>query len=137
MHFTTVRADMRAFLLICAAGALGTGARYAIQSWALRALGPTFPYGTLLVNVSGCFAMSVLMQLANAAPFVTPVLRLTLATGFLGGFTTYSAFNYETLALIEQGEWPRAALYAGSTLVVCMAAGGLGLVLGRWLAPLF
>ncbi len=128
---------MRAFLLICAAGALGTGARYAIQSWALRTLGTTVPYGTLLVNVTGSLLMGVLMQLAYATPLITPVMRLTLATGFLGGFTTYSAFNHETLSLIEQGEWPRAALYAGLTLFSCAASGGFGLVVGRWLAPLF
>ena len=134
LHFATARANMRAFLLICAAGALGTGARYAIQSWALRALGAAFPYGTLLVNVTGSFAISVLMQLALGTPLVSPTMRLALATGFLGGFTTYSAFNYETLSFIERGDWPRAVLYAGVTLLACVAAGALGLALGRGLA---
>lgn len=124
---------MRAFLVMCAAGALGTGARYAIQSWALRALGAAFPHGTLLVNVIGSFAMSVLMQVTLSTSLVSPALRLVLATGFLGGFTTYSAFNYETLSFIEQGQLPRAALYACLTFFGCVAAGGLGLVLGRWL----
>ena len=125
---------MRAFLVICAAGALGTGARYAVQSWAVRALGAAFPYGTLLVNVTGSFAISVLMQLALGTSLVSPTLRLALATGFLGGFTTYSAFNFETLSFVEQGDWPRALLYAGVTLLACLAAGGLGLALGRGLA---
>ena len=78
---------MRAFLLLCAAGALGTGARYAIQTPALRALGAAFPYGALL-NVTGSFAISVLVQLALETPLVSPTMRLALATGFLGGFTT-------------------------------------------------
>lgn len=124
---------MRAFLVVCAAGALGTGARYAVQLWAARALGATFPYGTLLVNWTGSFAMSLLMQLALGAPLVTPALRLALATGFLGGFTTYSAFNYETLSFIEHGHWLRAALYACLTVLGCAGTGALGLILGRWL----
>jgi CrcB protein len=125
---------MRTFLVICAAGALGTGARYAVQSWAVRALGAAFPYGTLLVNWTGSFAMSLLMQLALGTSLISPTLRLALATGFLGGFTTYSAFNHETLSLVEQGQAARAALYACLTLLGCGAAGVLGIVLGRWLS---
>ncbi|HMJ10032.1 MAG TPA: CrcB family protein [Polyangiaceae bacterium] len=124
---------MQRFLLICVAGALGTGARYAIQTWAARAFGPAFPYGTLLVNVSGSFAMSALMQLALATELVPTTARLALAAGFLGGFTTYSSFNYETLSLVEHGFWGRALLNAGLTLFVCAGAGALGLGLGRWL----
>jgi CrcB protein len=125
---------MRTFLVVCAAGALGTGARYAVQSWAVRALGAAFPYGTLLVNWTGSFGMSLLMQLALGTSLVPPTLRLALATGFLGGFTTYSAFNYETLSLVEQGQAARAALNVCLTLLGCGAAGVLGMWLGRWLS---
>ncbi|HEY6555662.1 MAG TPA: CrcB family protein [Polyangiaceae bacterium] len=83
-------------------------------------LGAGFPYGTLLVNWTGSFSTSLLMQLALGTSLISPTLRLALATGFLGGFTTYSAFNHETLSLVEQGQAARAALYCS---VSCAAAG--------------
>src|SRR5262245_35972023 len=96
---------MARVLLICLAGALGTGARYWASDAALRALGPTFPYGTLFVNVAGSFFLAVLMYLSVVAGVLSPTMRLTLGTGFCGGFTTYSTFNYETLAYLREGAW--------------------------------
>jgi CrcB protein len=119
------------FLWICAAGALGTGARYLISGWALAVLGAGFPYGTLAVNVVGSFLIGLVMQVGLATPLLSPTLRLTLTTGFIGGFTTYSTFNYETIRLVQDGAWKLAVGNVAITLVTCFTAGLCGIALGR------
>jgi fluoride exporter len=125
---------MGRLLLVSAGGAVGTAARYLMSVALARALGPELPYGTFAVNVIGSFLLGVVMHagLDTAAPI--PTARLVLGTGVLGGFTTYSAFNYETLRFLESGAWGTAALYVCATVVVCLAAGTLGMAVGRALA---
>jgi CrcB protein len=118
-------------LYICLGGALGTGARYLLSGALLRALGPSFPVGTLAVNVIGSFLLSLIMQLSLATTAISPTVRLVLTTGFLGGFTTYSTFNYESLSYFEQGAWGLGLLDVSVTVFACMAAGVLGLWSGR------
>ena len=120
---------MTRFLWICLGGAAGTGARYLLSGWLLRAAGPGFPWGTLAVNVIGSFLLGVLLQLSLATD-----LRLALAIGVMGGFTTYSSFNYEMLQYLLRSEWLTAFAYVAATLFVCLAAGALGLLCGRLLA---
>jgi len=120
------------FLLVCAGGALGSGARYLVSTWAAKALGPDFPRGTLIVNVVGSFVLAAV--LASRWEGLSPDLRLFLGAGVLGGFTTYSSFNYETIALLERGEAGLAAVNVGLTLGGCLLAGLAGLALGRWIA---
>lgn len=122
---------MSRFLWICAAGAVGTGARYLISGWALAALGAGFPYGTLAVNVIGSFLIGFVMQVGLATPLLSPTLRMTLTTGFIGGFTTYSTFNYETIRLVQDGAWKLAVGNVAITLAACFAAGLGGIALGR------
>lgn len=118
-------------LWICLAGALGTGARYLIGLWAVQRFGPAFPYGTLIVNVSGCFLIAAILQVTlNVAAF-PPTLRLALTTGFLGGLTTYSSFAYETTQLFQSGSSSAALLNFGVTTLVCFGAVVLGLLAGR------
>ena len=93
---------MARFFLICAGGAIGTGARYLLATAVTRAFG-NFPFGTLAVNVIGSFLASVLMVLALEKSALSQDLRLILVTGVMGGFTTYSSFNYETLHLAQAG----------------------------------
>jgi len=119
------------FLWICAAGALGTGARYLISGWVLAVLGAGFPYGTLAVNVLGSFLIGLVMQVGLATPLLSPTLRMTLTTGFIGGFTTYSSFNYETIRLVQDGAWKLAIGNVAITLATCFAAGLTGIALGR------
>jgi len=119
------------FLWICAAGAVGTGARYLMSGWALAVLGAGFPYGTLAVNVLGSFAIGFVMQVGLATSLLSPTLRLTLTTGFLGGFTTYSSFNYETIRYLQDGAWRLAAANVAVTLAVCLVAGIAGVALAR------
>jgi len=124
------------FLLICAGGAVGTGARYLVALGALRLFGPAFPYGTLTVNVVGSFLIAFLMQLGGAFA-LPPDLRAVLTTGVLGGFTTYSTFNYETLKYLEEGAWDVALLNLLVTALSCLVAGGLGFWAGRTTLGLF
>ena len=122
---------MERFLIVCGAGALGCGARYLISLWiGARA----FPYATLAVNLAGSFAIALVLELSIRLAGFPPNLRLALATGFLGGLTTYSSFNYEATALLEGGQVLRGLVYAGATAFGCLAAGVLGLLLARRLA---
>jgi CrcB protein len=123
---------MERFLWICLAGAAGTGTRYLIALWAAQRLGTTFPYGTLMVNLAGCFALSAVMDAALALSW-SPAIRSAITIGFLGGLTTYSSFNYETGRLLEQGAPGLAALNATLTVVGAFVAGVLGTACARQL----
>ena len=121
---------MERFLWICLAGAAGTGARYLIALWAAQRLGSAFPYGTLIVNLVGCFAIAAVMHAALTLSW-SPTLRSAVAIGFLGGLTTYSSFNYETTGLLEDGAVGAASLNAMLTVVGAFAAGWLGLLCAK------
>jgi len=122
---------MERLIWICLGGALGTGTRYLVGVWAGQRFGADFPYGTLIVNVVGCFLIATVMQTTlNLATF-SPNLRLALTAGFMGGLTTYSSFAYETTKLAGDGARQSAALNFGVTTVACFAAVALGLALGR------
>ena len=118
-------------LWIGLAGALGTLLRYAVGLWARDALGTTFPYGTLIVNGVGCFLIALVSQLALSTTLISPTLRLTLTTGFMGGLTTYSSFNYETTNLLREGDLTSGLTNVAVTLLGCFVAGMLGLVVAR------
>jgi CrcB protein len=120
-------------LLVCAGGALGSGARYLVATAMARAVGVGLPWGTLAVNASGSFLIALVMG-AAATGALSEEGRLLLATGVLGGFTTYSSFNHETLALAAQGRLAAAAGYAALTFCACLAAGLAGLATVRALA---
>ncbi|MGH9374437.1 MAG: fluoride efflux transporter CrcB [Vicinamibacterales bacterium] len=123
---------MERLFWICLAGAAGTGARYLIALWAAQRFGSTFPYGTLIVNLAGCFAIAAVMHTAVTLAW-PPTLRAAIAIGFIGGLTTYSSFNYETTRLMEEGASGAAALNAGLTILGAFAAGWLGLLCARQL----
>ena len=123
---------MERFVWICLAGAAGTGTRYLIGLWAARRFGSSFPYGTLIVNVMGCFLIAMVMHMAIVTSW-PPMLRSALTIGYIGGLTTYSSFNYETTQLLQTGARDLAALNAITTLVGCYAAGWLGLIASRQL----
>lgn len=121
---------------VCLGSALGGAARYLLSLAALRLLGPIFPYGTLAVNVVGSFAVGLLMHVALETTLVPPGVRIFLTTGVLGGLTTYSTFNYETLSFASEGDWHLAAINMGATLLGCLVAGVLGVMAGRVLVDL-
>lgn len=122
---------MERFFWICLAGALGTGTRYLIGLWAGQKLGTAFPYGTLIVNLAGCFLIAAIMHASLKVASFPANLRLALTTGFMGGLTTYSSFNYETTKLFEDGAPRTALINFGVTTVGAFAAGLLGLALAR------
>ncbi|HEY2387900.1 MAG TPA: fluoride efflux transporter CrcB [Candidatus Binatia bacterium] len=122
------------FLLVCLGGAAGTALRYLVVLGAPALLGQEFPWGTLIVNVVGSLLIGVVMHLGLTTDMMTATTRITLATGMLGGFTTYSSFNYETLRFCQQGAWGRALLNVGVTLVTCALAGVAGFALARRIA---
>ena len=125
---------MYRLLLVCVGGAIGTGARYVIATTAPRLFGTSFPYGTLLVNVLGSFLLGVIIQVGLTTTLISPTARVVLATGVMGGFTTYSTFNYETMEYLRQGTLWLAGLNVTATLVLCLLAGALGVGSARWLA---
>ena len=127
---------MGRFLLICLGGAMGTGARYLTALIAARWLGVEFPYGTLIVNVVGAFVIGLVQELGTEALVMSDSARLFVTTGMMGGLTTYSAFSYETVRLMETGAWHHAWINVVVTTVVCLGLCALGMAAGRGLLML-
>ena len=125
--------ELTRFLLVCLGGAVGSGLRYLLSGVLLLRSGSPFPVGTLLVNITGCFALELLLAVATGTARVSHETRLLLGTGLLGGFTTYSSFNSESLALFRQGATATAILYMSATLLGGLAAGVAGALAGRGL----
>ena len=125
---------MSRFLWICFAGALGTGTRYLVGLGAARLFGPSFPYGTLTVNLVGCFLISAVAYVAFTTKLVPPTLQFALTTGFMGGLTTYSSFNFETMRLWQQGSIGLGFANLAATVVGCLVMGALGLAAGKLIA---
>jgi CrcB protein len=123
---------LRSILLVGTGGFLGSISRYLVGGWVHRLLPPTtFPVGTLAVNVLGCFAIGILGGLAGSRQVLGADLRLFLMIGVLGGFTTFSSFAYETLALSRDAEPGRALLNVAAQVVLGLVACWLGYLLVR------
>ncbi len=118
---------MQRLFWICFAGAAGTAARFLVGLWATRRFGPAFPYGTVIVNLVGCFLIAFVMNVAGAKSW-PETTRLAVTVGFLGGFTTYSSFNYETTRLAAHGAMAAASVNVLVTLLGGVAAGLLGVL---------
>ncbi len=116
---------------IAGGGALGALGRYWVSGGVYRALGRDFPWGTLAVNVVGSFAMGLLMVLFLERLAVGPEWRAAVLVGFLGAFTTFSTFSIETLTLIEEGFMEKALLNVFASVLACVLACWVGMVLGR------
>jgi CrcB protein len=119
-------------LAVAAGSAVGGVLRYVVGVLFVQRFGPGFPFGTLFVNVSGSFLIGVVVELAQTRALgVTPFLRVALATGFVGGYTTFSAYAYETFTLGADGEAGLALAYAGGSVVLGLIAFYLGVVVAR------
>jgi fluoride exporter len=116
---------------IAVGSAIGGMSRYVIGGLVQRLLDTTFPAGTLLINVTGSFLLGAILRYGVETPTLTPELRAFLTVGFCGGYTTFSSFSYEALALLEDGEWGRAGSYIGLSLLLSLAATFLGFALAR------
>lgn len=124
---------MQLVLLVALGGALGSVLRYGAALLSLRWFGPEFPWGTLAVNLVGSFLIGLVNELAADALVLGPEARLFLATGVMGGLTTYSAFSYETARLIEAQAWPTGWIYVIVTTAACVGLALLGIAAGRGL----
>lgn len=122
-------------MYIAVGGALGTLARYLAGEGARRALGDGWPYGTMLVNVLGSFIIGYAMIHFSARGQMGTDLRMAITIGFLGGFTTYSSFAYETVTLMQTERMTAAAGYVIGTLVVAGGACFLGMLAARATGP--
>jgi CrcB protein len=123
---------MNAYLLVGIGGAIGSVARYGSGVLVGRLWPTSFPLATMLVNISGSLAMGLLIgYLARTTPAWQADARLFVAVGVLGGFTTFSAFSLDTIALIERGALGQAALYALGSVALAVGALYVGLVLAR------
>lgn len=127
---------MKPFFLIFMGGGLGSFCRFYIASWAIDQLGPSFPFGTLIVNLLGSLIIGLIAGLPQASASLAPNTRLFLMTGILGGFTTFSSYEYESFMLTTDGEFGKAAL----NLILSMCLGffmvGLGFIGMRYLTGL-
>jgi CrcB protein len=123
-----IGAHLRLFL-IAVFGAIGTLARYGLQGLVQIRTGSTFPYGTLLINLTGCFLLAVIYQFTLNRLILTPDLRLAIGVGFFGGYTTFSSFGWETAKMLEDGEWFRATTYVTASVVagVLLSVAGIRL----------
>jgi fluoride exporter len=123
---------MLAYLWIAMGGALGSVARYWFSGVIGRQFGETFPWGTLLVNVSGSFAVGLLAALAEPGGrrFIGPTGRQFFIYGLCGGYTTFSSFSLQTLALAREGDWFKAGANAAGSVLLCMVAVWLGYAVG-------
>lgn len=111
-------------------GLVGANARFALGRWVVDRVGETFPYGTALINVTGSVAIGVVLTVLLARGS-DPAWRLLVVTGFLGGYTTFSAYTFEAVALAQQGRWGAAAVYVLGSNLVGLVACGVGIGLGR------
>lgn len=130
---------MRNFLpviLVALFGALGALARWGVSGWAYQLLGQRFAWGTLAVNLLGCFLLGFVAHVALVSASWSPQWRTGIGVGFLGAFTTFSTFGYETVAFLERRMWLEAAANVAANVVLGILLVWLGLTLARaWYGP--
>jgi fluoride exporter len=111
--------------------AVGGVSRFFLGAFIQQRTGATFPVGTLVINVTGSLVLGLLLRYALGTPAISPEIRALLTTGFCGGYTTFSTFSYETAALLEDGDYGRAALYVGLSVIASLLGTFLGFALAH------
>jgi CrcB protein len=111
-----IGANLR-LILIAVFGAAGTMARYGLQGFVQMRTSGTFPYGTLLINLTGCFLVGLIGQFTMNRMVISPDWRIAIGVGFFGGYTTFSSFGWETAKMLEDGEWLPATTYVAASVV--------------------
>lgn len=122
---------MPKLIAIALAGAAGSLSRYWLGGWISHHLGPRFPFGTVGVNILGCFAIGLIGTLADEKFLISPTVRFPILIGFLAAFTTFSSFSYETWILVKDGEFLLGGLNVVGSLLGCFLGLALGVILGR------
>lgn len=118
-------------ILVAIGGAIGSSLRHIVNMVSLRLVGPNFPWGTMAINIIGCFAMGVFIETLARYFNASNALRLFVATGILGGFTTFSAFSLDFAVLWERGAAGQAIFYAAGSVIISLLAVFAGLWLVR------
>ena len=118
-------------LLIAVFGAAGTLARYGLQGLMQVRVGSTFPWGTLFINLTGCFFLGLIGQMMLSRMMVSSELRVAIAVGFFGGYTTFSSFGWEAAKMLEAGEWLRSMSYVAASVVLGLLLSFAGIRLGN------
>jgi fluoride exporter len=119
------------FLAISLGAIFGANARYLISRYAAKVLGPVFPYGTLIINVSGSFIAGLFLIWTSERVLVDPRWRLLVVVGFCGGFTTFSSYSFETMAYFEQGQWLLMTTNVLANNLLSLLAAVAGMALAR------
>ncbi len=119
------------FFYIGIFGACGCLSRYLVSGWVLKATGTALPFGTLAVNVIGSFLLGLIMEGSQHSTLLSPEVRLGITVGFMGGFTTFSTFSYETIRLLEEGSFTSAGANILLNVLVCVSAAALGIFVAR------
>jgi CrcB protein len=122
---------LQKYLLIALGGALGSVARYWVGATVTDRLGARFPYGTLAINLTACAAIGFVMTLLGKRAGLGAGWRYLVPVGFVGAYSTFSTYEWETLSLLRAGGFPMAALYAVGSLVLGLAAVWCGMVAGE------
>jgi CrcB protein len=122
---------IRSLLLVGSGGFLGSISRYLVSKFMQSTFPSAFPYGTFAVNIAGCFLIGLIYGISEKSSLITSGWRLFLAVGFCGGFTTFSTFASENLALLRDGEFFNFFLYAGLSVLLGLAATFLGVLITR------
>ena len=118
-------------LYIALGGIAGTLSRYGLEGWIQSRSATGFPLGTLTVNVTGSLMLGFIIRVATGTALISPDIRAAVTIGFCGAFTTMSTFSYESVALLNDGDYLRAALYMSATIAGCVGAVMLGAALGN------
>lgn len=122
---------MQELVIISLGAIVGANARYLISRYAVKALGPVFPYGTLFINITGSVIVGFFVIWASERVFIDPRWRLLVVVGFCGAFTTFSSYAFETMAYFEQGQWLLMCTNILSNNVLCLLGALAGMALAR------
>ena len=122
---------MPILVYVLVGSAVGGAARYLLGTWVQQRLAGTFPIGTLVINVTGSILLAFVLRYSLDTTAVSAEVRALLTTGFCGGYTTFSTFSYETVKLIEDGDWRRAGLYMTLSVLLSVGAAVAGLALAK------
>lgn len=132
-----MNSTIQTYLAVMAGGAFGTGLRMFVSNWMANHYGETFPWGTFAVNVAGCFVIGFFSGLTgpDGVILTSPVTRQVVMVGILGGFTTFSSFSLQTIALLAEREWLYAFANVSLSVLLCLLGTWGGLILAGWMQP--
>jgi len=122
---------VQAYLWVCVGAIVGSSARYALSRYAAKVISTAFPWGTLIINVTGSLILGVFLIWTTERVLVDPKWRLLIAIGFCGSYTTFSSYAFESMSYFEQGHWMLFAANVLSNNVLCLAAVLAGAAIAR------